>query len=469
MLSSALHKYLGLALLSFGLQSFAPAFAEFKIPKIEQSALDNGLQVFFIRQNEVPLTHITLGIASGSAADAAQWGLSSLTADSLALGTKSYTKQAIEDTFDFYGIEYQTSVGKDYLMIDASVATADLPKYLPILAELVGSPKFPAKEVDKLRERTVSQLKKGKESPNQIANSVFQRMYYRNHPYASPEVGVAETVQKLKTTDLAKYHSEHFQPQIAALTIAGDFDPALVKDLIGKSFGSWKKGSAKPLVVSAKAEGPAETEVLLLDKDDSHETTFRIGGPGVASYDQDWVKLSVINTVLGGRFTSLLNEELRVKSGYTYGAKSRFNDYRSSGTFFISTFTATETTYKALDLALETYKKFANNGIDQKTLDSAKAYVLGQFPPQYETLNALSELSTELWAYGVSIDQFNSFESQVKNLTLDEANKLIKAKMKQDKLEILLIGKAKAIGADAKKYGKLRVLPIAKVDQSSPL
>ena len=469
MLNSAFKKYLGLAVLSFALQSLTPAFAQFKVPQIEPSQLDNGLQIFFIRQNEVPLTHITLGIATGSAADSAQWGLSSLTAESLALGTKSFTKQKIEDTFDFYGIEYQTSVGKDYLMIDASVATADLPRYLPILAELVTSPKFPAKEVDKLRDRTVSQLKKGKESPNQIANSVFQRMFYRNHPYASPEVGVAGTVQKIKTTDLVKYHSEHFQPQIAALTIAGDFDPAQVKELIGRDFGSWKKGAAKPLVVNAKVESPSETEVLLLDKDDSHETTFRIGGLGIQSYDKDWVKLSVINTVLGGRFTSILNEELRVKSGYTYGAKSRFNDYRSGGTFSISTFTATETTFKTLDLALETYKKFVSNGLDQKTLDSAKAYVLGQFPPQYETLNALSELATELWAYGIPIDQFNSFESQVKSLTLDEANKLIKLRLPQDKLEILLIGKASTIGAEAKKYGKLRILPIARVDQSTAL
>ncbi|RZA15203.1 MAG: insulinase family protein, partial [Proteobacteria bacterium] len=457
-----------LAALSLGLGT-APAFAEFKIPKIEEKTLDNGLKIFMIQQNEVPLVHITLGIATGSTSDGAQWGLTSLTADALALGTKSYTKQVIEDTLDFYGIEYETSVSKDYLTIDASVATSELPKFLPILSELVISPKFPPKEIDKLRDRTVSQLKKGKESPNQIANQVFQRMYYRDHPYASPEDGVAETVQKLKTADLVTFHSAHFQPQIAALTLAGDFNAADVQALIQKNFGSWKKGAAKAVTVSTSVAVPTETEVLLLDKDDSHETTFRIGGAGPVAYDKDWVKLAVVNTVLGGRFTSILNEELRVKSGYTYGAKSRFNDWRSSGTFFITTFTATETTFKALDLALETYKKFTTGGIDQKTLDSAKAYVKGQFPPQYETLSALSDLSTELWAYGVSIDQFNNFEAQVNSLTLEEANNLIKTRLPKDKLEILLIGKASTIGTEAKKYGKLRTIPIARVDQSKAL
>jgi len=468
-ISTSVKTFAGLSVMALALQSFMPAFAQFKIPKMETSVLANGMKIIFIPQEEVPLTHVTLGIATGSAADGTKWGLTSLTADALTLGTKSYTKQVIEDTFDFYGIDFETSVNKDYLTIDASVASADLPKFLPILFELVTAPKFPVKEVDKLRDRTVSQLKKGKESPNQIANSVFQRMYYQNHPYGSPEVGVAETVQTLKAADLAAFHASHFQPQIAALTIAGAFDGAQVKALIQKNFNLWKTGPAKPLVVAAPGEAPSKTEVLLLDKDDSRETTFRIGGAGMPSFDKDWVKLNVINTILGGRFTSLLNEELRIKSGYTYGARSRFNDWRSSGTFFISTFTATDTTFKTLDLALATYKKFLIEGIDQKTLDSAKAYVKGQFPPQYETLASLGDLATEMWVYGVPIEQFNSFESQVDSLTLAEANQLIKTRLPKDNLNILMIGKGKELSAEAKKYGAFRQLPIARVDQSKAL
>ncbi|MBC7661139.1 MAG: insulinase family protein [Chitinophagaceae bacterium] len=458
-----------LALTALTLSFGTSARAEFKLPPIQSLSLDNGMKIFFVPQNEVPLVHITLAIATGSASDGALWGLTSVTADALSLGTKSYSKQKIEDTFDFYGIDYQTVTNKDYTTIEASVATADLPKLLPIVAELVIAPKFPSAEVDKLRNRTVSQLKKGKESPNRIASKVFERLYYKDHPYASTEDGVAATVQKLKAADLVNFHAAHFQPQIAALTIAGDFDAGQVKTLIEQNFGAWKKGAAVPTQVTAPVKPLAATEVLLLDKSDSHETTFRIGGIGAPGFNKDWVKLTVINTLLGGRFTSILNEELRVKSGYTYGAKSMFNNFHSSGTFFISTFTATETTYKTLDLALATYKKFVENGIDQKTLDSAKAYVKGQFPPQYETLATLSDLTTELWAYGISIDQFNSFESQVDALTLDEANALIKSKFPRDKLEILMIGKASVLGAEAKKYGTLRIVPIDKVDTALPL
>lgn len=452
------------ALLSSGL-----AQAEFKIPAMKETTLDNGLKVIYIPQNEVPMVEITVAVRAGSALDGKNWGLASLTSAGVDLGTKSYTKKQIEDTFDRNAFNLQSGISKEHLTLTVSSASEDVQKLMPYLGELVRYPTYPAKEVDKLRDRSVSQLRKAKESPNEIGTEVFQRVYYGAHPYGSPSNGVADTLAKLKASDLQAFHKAYFQPQISAIVVSGDFDPKIMQELIAKEFASWKRGNAAPAEVKNPVPAIAETEVLLLDKPDAHETTFRIGGKGVEAFSQDWAKLEVINTILGGRFTSLLNEALRIRSGYTYGARSRFNDYRSSGTFFISTFTANETTFKTLDLALETYKGFLKNGIDQKTLDSAKAYVKGQFPPRYETLSSLNDLAIELWVYGVSLDAFNKFESEVNSLTLDEANQLIKTRFPSDKLEILLIGKASDIAAQAKKYGKFRQLPLARVDSPLPL
>ena len=114
-------------------------------------------------------------------------------------------------------------------------------------------------------------------------------------------------------------------------------------------------------------------EFLLVNKADAKETTFAIGGPGIALGDSDEVPVSVINTILGARFTSWLNDELRVNSGLTYGARSRFDKESEAGTFKISTFTKTETTFEAVDLALKTYQRLWDKGIDSKTLASAKS------------------------------------------------------------------------------------------------
>lgn len=440
------------------------ALAAFKIPAMKEVTLDNGLKVIYIPQNETPLVNISFAVRAGSVLDGEQWGLASLTSGGTDLGTKSYSKKQIEDAFDQNGFSLESTVSKEFLSINVSSATEDVEILLPYLSELVRFPTYPQKEVDKLRDRSVSQLRKAKESPNQIASEVFERLYFGPHPYGAPENGVAETLQKIEATDLKAFHQKYFQPQISALVISGDFDQPKLQAQIAKLFGDWKKGSAVATKITQPAPELKDTEVILIDKPDARETTFRIGGKGVTNLNPDWPKLAVVNTILGGRFTSLLNDALRVKSGYTYGARSRFSEYRSAGTFAISTFTANETTFQTLDLALETYRGFLSRGIDQKTLDSAKAYVKGQFPPQYETLESLNGLAVELWAFDESIEEFNSFEAQVNAMTVDEANRLIKEHLPSEKLQILMIGKASAIAEKAKTYGKFRQLPLARID-----
>ncbi len=195
--------------------------------------------------------------------------------------------------------------------------------------------------------------------------------------------------------------------------------------------------------------------VVLIDKADANETTFMIGGQGVAVNNSDSVAISVINTILGGRFTSWLNDELRVNSGLTYGAVSRFNKYGNAGTFYISTFTKKSSTFEAIDLAMKTYQRLWQQGIDQKTLDSAKAYVKGQFPPNYETSGQLASLLSTLWTYQLSDDYINSFEQKVDSLTLAKSKKLIEQYFPKQNLHYVLIGNAKELKMKAEKYGKL--------------
>ncbi len=168
-----------------------------------------------------------------------------------------------------------------------------------------------------------------------------------------------------------------------------------------------------------------------------------IGGFGITKYNPDQTQLDVINTILGGRFTSWLNDELRVNAGLTYGARSRFAQYKYSGTFYISTFTATENTEAAIDLALKTYNRLFEKGIDEETLLSAKNYVKGQFPPDYETAGSLAGFLTQKYIYGLDDSIINNFENEVNELTIEKANELIKKYFPKDNLQFVLIGKAR--------------------------
>ena len=151
-----------------------------------------------------------------------------------------------------------------------------------------------------------------------------------------------------------------------------------------------------------------------------------IGGFGVPMSNPDQIQIDVINTILGGRFTSWLNDELRVNAGYTYGARSRFASYKTAGTFYISTFTATKNTEAAIDLAVKTYNRLFEKGIDEATLTSAKNYVKGQFPPDYETSGSLAGFLTQKYIYGLDDSYINDFEKAVDGMTVEKQMRLSK-------------------------------------------
>ncbi len=442
------------------LLTLAPSLSAeaFKLPAYESYQLANGLKVFLMPQKEVPLLHVTVAVQVGSASDGQQYGLASLTGDALNLGTKSASKAKLEELFDFHGAAFGSGVNQDFSSAELSLASKDAETLLPVFASLITSPTFPEKEFSKLRDRTVTLLKKAKESPNQVADQFFNRLIFDKHPYGHPVLGTPGSIAKLSRGDLAKFHSTWYRPQMAAISVVGDLDIASMKSLVEKNFSSWSAGSSASQVAQTRPfEGKASSNgrVLLVNKEDSHETTFRIGGLGVQRDDKDWVGLQVVNTILGGRFTSLLNEELRVKTGLTYGARSRFDAFKNSGTFAISSFTATENTSKTLELAVKTYQSFIKAGVDEKILESAKAYVKGQFPPRYETLEALGNLLVQKWAYNLPDSIINNFEADVDSINVARANELIKSHFPAENLEILLIGQASKIQDIAKKYGQL--------------
>jgi predicted Zn-dependent peptidase len=204
---------------------------------------------------------------------------------------------------------------------------------------------------------------------------------------------------------------------------------------------------------------PTSAKVLLVNKEDAKETTFYIGAPGVTRNNKDIVAIQVVNTLFGGRFTSMLNEELRINSGLTYGARSSFRTYKNGGSFYISTFTAKESTEQAIDLTLEVVNRLHEKGLDEKSLTSAKNYVKGQFPPRYETVGQLSDFLAEMFWYNFDETFINDFEKNVDGLTLKKANQIIATYFPKDNFQIVLIGKAAEIEKIASKYG-----PVDQID-----
>lgn len=448
----------GITLLSVVMMISTGLFAQnaFKVPKYEKYVLPNGLTVYLMEQHEIPLISISAIIPAGAVYDGAKHGLSSLTAGGLQYGTKNYTKAKIEEELDFIGADLSTYATKEYASVTAKFAAKDLSVALPILNEVITAPTFPVVEFNKEKNRVLAALDQAKQSPRQVMGAYWDQFIYGDNVYGNSISGSPLTVGKIVPEDLAAFYKANYAPDHSALAIVGDFDSKVMKAKITKLFGSWKKsGIPQKNLVTQTISNPSDARILLINKEDARETTFRIGSIGIKRDNPDYVALDVINTLFGGRFTSMLNDELRVNSGLTYGASSAFSPLKNSGTFYISTFTATKTTEATIKKALEVLDKLHTTGIDERGLISAKNYVKGQFPPDYETSGQQASLLTQMFWYGFNESYINDFEANVDKLDLTKAKELIAKYYPKNKLQIIMIGKAADIKPIAEKYGKL--------------
>ncbi len=434
---------------------------DYKLPAYQKFTLKNGLTVYLMEQHEVPLISVSAILPAGAIYDGDKSGLASLTATALQHGTKNYPKDRLEEELDFLGASVNTYASKESAGLSADFAAKDRDKILPLIMEILTAPAFDTAEFTKEKKRALVRLEQAKESPRSVISGYFDKFLYGDHVYGNLITGTVSTVSALTPADIRKFYSANYIPNGAAIAIAGDFNSKEMKSLVTKLFSGWKKGEPQAGAASAKPSMDAKSsKVLLVNKDDAKETTFYIGAPGVPRNNPDYVAIDVINTLFGGRFTSMLNDELRVNTGLTYGAGSRFSSLKHAGSFYISTFTATKTTEQAIDKSLEVLKRLHAEGLDEQSLASAKNYVKGQFPPRYETSGQLAGLLTQMFWYNFDESFINNFQKNVDGLTLARAKEIIAKYFPSDKLHFVLVGKSSEIKKIAEKYGPVTQVEI---------
>lgn len=430
--------------------------SDFKLPDYKKITLSNGLTIYFMEQHEVPLIYLSAIVPAGSVLDGNKNGLAFLTTESLLFGTKNYSKKQIEETFEFYGARISTSATAEFIKVTSAYNKQDQEKLLPIFHEILTAPTFPTDEIDKRKQRLLVELDQAKESPRQVIRTYFSKFLFADNELGNPIEGTKSTVTAINSDDLKNYYNSYFRPQNSALAIVGDFNTEEMSKIIFDLFNSWSSENVQPINLNNQPELKFETSrILLVNKNDANETTFLIGGRGVSRSNPDFTEIQVVNTILGDRFTSWLNEELRINSGLTYGARSTFYPYKNVGTFYVSTFTATENTERAIDLALKVLDRLHTTGISDNVLSSAKSYIKGQFPPDYETSGSLANLLTSMFYYGFDDSYINDFEKRVDELTVTKANEIARKYFPSNNLQYVIVGKASEIKDIVKKYGEI--------------
>lgn len=384
------------------------------LPPYDTIRLDNGLTVLLMRKPDVPLVAAELLVRGGSLADApGKEGSAALLADLLAKGAGTRDAFAFAEAIENVGGNLSFGAGRETLTAEAEFLARDSALMLELLADALQRPRLDVAEFEKLRTRSIQSIATAKDGdPRGLIGAYAQAWLFRDHPYGRPGNGDERSLAALSLQDLQDYFRDHVGADRATLAIAGDFDPATMRRQVERAFGGWRKAAAGPPEVAAKLRESGR-RVLLVDKPGATQTYFWAGNVGVAQNDPARAAQDLVRTVFGGRFTSMLNTELRVKSGLTYGATAALQRPARPGSAGFSSFTRTEATGEALDLAFATLARLHDEGIDAETLLSAKRYVRGQFAPDYETAAQLAGAIAQLDLYGQSRDELEGYGARI--------------------------------------------------------
>jgi zinc protease len=437
-----------------------------KVPANQRFVLPNGLTIVLVPRKDVPLIAFSGFVRGGALADpAGKAGVASLVAGLLDRGAGKRSAFEFADAVEGVGGSFNAAAGAEAISVNGQFLARDRALMIELLSDALMRPRLDAEEFRNYRDREIEFIKSAKDSDvSQIIGIYGRATLFGAHPYGSPQGGSERSLATLTQMDVAGYHAANFGADRATLVFAGDLDMKWMRQALTAAFGAWAK--AKGVLPSLKPV-PAVTgrRVLLVDSPDSVQTYFWLGNVGVDRRYSGRPALDLVNTLYGGRFTSILNTELRIKSGLTYGASSRFTRGSVPGEFAIRSFTQTENTTKALDLTLETLDQLKHGDLTPEMLESARSYVLGQFPLQLETAAHWAAALADLEFYGLGKDYIEGYGPALANVDVAEtAAVTADAFPRPADLVLVLIGDAAKIRDAAAKYGAVTEMKISDPD-----
>jgi len=434
------------------------------LPPVQKQTLSNGLAVWIVEQHEVPLVQANMIVRAGSAADpAGKYGVASMTANMLDEGAGGKSALELADAIEFLGAQLSTSSTFDYSAVRLSTPVSKLADALPLMADVVVRPTFASTELERLRKEALTRLLQARDDPAAIAALAFPRLVFGDkHRYGISAGGGVAEVKGMTLEDLRAFHSSYYHPEHATLVIVGDVTAAAVMPLLERAFGSWKPSGPSGKIQSlSSATQLTKRQIYIVDKPGAAQSQVRIGWIGVPRSTPDYPTLQVLNTILGGSFTSRLNTNLRETHGYSYGAFSNFEERLSAGAFVASAGVQTDKTSEAVQ---EFFNEFAGilKPIPGDDIDKAKNYVALGFPAEFESTGDLARKLEEQVVHNLPDEYFPSYIRSVVQVTGPGVEKAAAQYIQPDKFAVVVVGDRKVIepGIRALKLGAVEVLTV---------
>jgi predicted Zn-dependent peptidase len=436
---------------------------ELDLAPIQKRSLSNGIPVWIVETREVPLVQVNLLVLAGSDQDpAGKFGIASVTAAMLDEGAGSKSALEIADHIEFLGATLATTSSFDTSAVRLNVPRARLEEALPTMADVALRPTFPQQELERLRQERLTSLLQARDDPASVSGMAFNRILYgATHRYGTAAIGTAAALRGFTPADLQTFHQSVYQPANSALIVVGDIQPEAAVTQLEKHFGAWRGGGTVARRAVPSAPQVRERRIYIVDMPGAEQSVIRIGWIGVPRSTRDYFTLQVLNTVLGGAFTSRLNQNLRERNGYAYGASSGFDMRLSAGPFSARAAVQADKTAEALREFFNELAAIAQP-IPADELEKARNYITLGFPSQFEATGDLSAQLEELIVYKLPEDYFENYVSHIRAVTAADVQKAAAAYVEPQRFAVVVVGDRKTIEANVRalKLGPVQVMTV---------
>ncbi len=445
-----------------------PAPARLSVPTVHSGAMPNGVQLRIVEQHELPLVQVTLTVTGGSRLDGTTTGIATFMAGMLDEGADTRDALGLQSELAYLGASLSTTADWDRFTVSLKVPVRSLPAALALMGDVVMRPTFPAEEVRRQRDLRLTGLLQARDQPNALASLAFnQSVFPAGHPYATNPTGDSASVARYDSATVRRFYDGAMRPDRASLFIVGDVKEAEVRTLMTRQFGSWRAvgtATSQPAVPPA-AQYPPATRLWLVDKPQAAQSVILIGWPGVERSSPDYAALTVMNTLLGGSFSSRLNMNLRETKGYSYGAGSGFTWRAVPGPFSASSSVRTNVTDSSLVEIFKEIRGMRDGQVPADELERGKAYVELGIPGSLESTSQVAGQMAQLATFGLTLDELPRLAAAVRAVTVADVQRVARQYLTPDRAHVVVVGDLAKVKEPIEKLGlgTATILDVSKI------
>lgn len=422
------------------------------IPAIWKGSLANGMKIWSISQNELPLIQYSIVISGGHMLDnVAKAGVANLVASMMNEGTKNKTPEQLEEAIGLLGASIRVNSGNEDISINVSTMAKNFEKSLALVEEILLEPRWDTVQFPLAKSRIINGLKRDAANPDYLASKTLNKLMFGDNILATNATGTEQSVSSITIDDLKEYYNKYISPSISRFIIAGDADSTRIKTALENLNTKWQAKDVSIPEINVPA-APEKSQIYFVDIPGAKQSVIAIGTPSLSRPDPDYYAATVANYKLGGSFNGIFNLILREEKGFTYGARSNFSGAKNYGTFIATSRVRTNSTVESVTIFKTEMEKYSKT-IPQEYVDFTKSSLIKGNALRFETLGNLLGMLNTMSAYNLPVDYIKQEEAFVNGLTIDKDLELAKKYINPARMYYVVVGDAKTQLKDLGKVG----------------